>query len=914
MHKQKRMSILSTFFFTLFLFFSPVSGSLADVVIDDGDPGTSSTGVWGISGGSNPWDPDAPEAVSLWSRNGATYSWTFTPADTGNHEVSMWWTGWSSRSTSIPVEIEHWQGTDRITINQQQNGGQWNRLGTYAFEAGESYTISITAQPGPTSTCADAVKLEFLPETNASPVAVIDTITPSPALTNEQIIFSGHGEDLDGSIAGYRWASDIDGVIGEAASVTADTPLSEGTHTISFTVYDNDGEPSQTVTQQIIVQDEIRSWIIDNGDPETSFSGTWAYSGGSNPWNPDDSSATSLWARNGSTYTWTFTPSTDGNYSLSMWWTGWSSRSTNIPVSINHAGGTDTVSVNQQINAGMWNALGSYSFSAGTSYHITITAQPQPSSTCADAVKIEFIGGGTNHIPTAMIDVITPPAAVPGDEITFMGTGADDDGTIAAYEWRSDIDGLLSDQEMFTTTGLSSGIHSIRFRVQDDQGGWSPFTTAMVAVRDCNSPVAIMPLGDSITLGFGETTRFDGMGGYRATLHQVLIGDGYNVDFVGNQRAGLLWPDAFDIDHQGTGGITAGEVAENVYDWLAENPAEVVLLHIGTNGFTSSPDDVDDVLNEIDRFEADSGKSVAVILARIINRSTYHEYTTVFNDNLQAMADARAAAGDKLVVIDQETVLDYETDMWDTLHPNNQGYAKMADPWMDELLGLLPECSAFEPFIFTTAVDSATIGVAYAYAVGVSGEPSPTLSLVSGPTGMTLNQSTGEIAWTPTSEQKGSNSVVIQADSAMGTDEQSFTIEVTDQTIIIDNGDADTSFSGTWRVSGGPNPFDPKDRVANSVYSRDGDTYTWTFTPDVSGTYQVSMWWTQYASRSTSIPVTVEHADGSETVYINQRTNGGQWNALGTFDFSAGVSYPVTIVAQPGPSSTCADAVRFVKE
>ena len=70
---------------------------------------------------------------------------------------------------------------------------------------------------------------------------------------------------------------------------------------------------------------------------------------------------------------------------------------------------------------------------------------------------------------------------------------------------------------------------------------------------------------------------------------------------------------------------------------------------------------------------------------------------------------------------------------------------------------------------------------------------------------------------------------------------------------IIDNGDPETSFTGNWGVSGGANPYG-----ANSLWSRDGDTYTWTFTPSVTGTYEFSMWWTEYSSRSTSVPVLIE--------------------------------------------------------
>ena len=37
------------------------------------------------------------------------------------------------------------------------------------------------------------------------------------------------------------------------------------------------------------------------------------------------------------------------------------------------------------------------------------------------------------------------------------------------------------------------------------------------------------------------------------------------------------------------------------------------------------------------------------------------------------------------------------------------------------------------------------------------------------------------------------------------------------------------------------------------------------------------------------------------------------WNVIDTFAFTAGQSYDVTITSQPGPSSTCADAVKFVR-
>ena len=82
-------------------------------------------------------------------------------------------------------------------------------------------------------------------------------------------------------------------------------------------------------------------------------------------------------------------------------------------------------------------------------------------------------GSSTGGSPVATIDSITPSPARFDAEVTFSGTGSDSDGTVVAYEWTSDIDGFLSDEEDFSITGFSVGNHTITFRVQDNDGEWS---------------------------------------------------------------------------------------------------------------------------------------------------------------------------------------------------------------------------------------------------------------------------------------------------------------------------------------------------------------------------------------------------------------------------------------------------------
>jgi hypothetical protein len=131
--------------------------SSSQIIIDNRDAEISRTGTWSVSSGSRPYGVD-----SVVSANGSTFTWHFTAPQSGNYEVSMWWTYRDSRSTNVPVDIQYSGGKTRFYINQKENGGQWNNLGRFYFKKDISYAISITAQASPTSTCADAVKFNLV--------------------------------------------------------------------------------------------------------------------------------------------------------------------------------------------------------------------------------------------------------------------------------------------------------------------------------------------------------------------------------------------------------------------------------------------------------------------------------------------------------------------------------------------------------------------------------------------------------------------------------------------------------------------------------------------------------------------------------------------------------------------------------
>ncbi|MFC2008702.1 PKD domain-containing protein [Chloroflexota bacterium] len=88
----------------------------------------------------------------------------------------------------------------------------------------------------------------------------------------------------------------------------------------------------------------------------------------------------------------------------------------------------------------------------------------------------------SNQPPEAYIDSVSPEVVAEGETIAFAGQGSDEDGEVVGYEWRSDLDGLLSNSASFQTSSLSEGEHVISFMVQDNSDEWSSRTQVSVVV------------------------------------------------------------------------------------------------------------------------------------------------------------------------------------------------------------------------------------------------------------------------------------------------------------------------------------------------------------------------------------------------------------------------------------------------
>jgi hypothetical protein len=130
----------------------------SDIVIDNGQPGTSFTGTWAVSAAPSPFG-----ASSLYSNGSGLdwYRWTPTIPSTRSYQVYVWWTSHSSRSTAVQYTVVHAGGTFMTTRNQQSGGGQWQLLGTFQFNAGTGGRVQVSDFNGLAS--ADAVRFVRAP-------------------------------------------------------------------------------------------------------------------------------------------------------------------------------------------------------------------------------------------------------------------------------------------------------------------------------------------------------------------------------------------------------------------------------------------------------------------------------------------------------------------------------------------------------------------------------------------------------------------------------------------------------------------------------------------------------------------------------------------------------------------------------
>jgi lysophospholipase L1-like esterase len=192
-----------------------------------------------------------------------------------------------------------------------------------------------------------------------------------------------------------------------------------------------------------------------------------------------------------------------------------------------------------------------------------------------------------------------------------------------------------------------------------------------------NKTVKLMPLGDSITQGVGDSN----LGGYRTQLWKKLVSqDAKKVDFVGSLANG--GSDLGDKNHEGHSGWRIDQLRAQIDGWSSSYKPDLVLLHIGTNDLnqnysvSAAPTRLQDLVNRI----CADVPGVEIIVASIIPINGKDSQVNTYNSAIPGVVTAVKNTGCKASFFDMHSYIT-TSDLGDGVHPTVSGYNKMAEAW-----------------------------------------------------------------------------------------------------------------------------------------------------------------------------------------------------------------------------------------
>jgi autotransporter-associated beta strand protein len=245
------------------------------------------------------------------------------------------------------------------------------------------------------------------------------------------------------------------------------------------------------------------------------------------------------------------------------------------------------------------------------------------------------------------------------------------------------------------------------------------------------APVRILPLGDSITFGYGGDPN---KGGYRTPLYNLLTAAGYNVNFIGTSTDNS--GEMAQPHHEGHPGYQISGIGTYLVPWLdAVEYPDVILLHIGTNDFGvfNNTAAAIDRLDQLIGWIADLRPRAHIIVTNLLEREEPYNTTiqAQFNPYVQAKVDAQAALGRRVTFLDMRSAVPV-SNMPDSLHPNQTGYNLMAAAWLPAIQAVWAPQGDLTPPAVSTGL-AATAG---------NGQVALSWSATAGATGYNVKRST----------------------------------------------------------------------------------------------------------------------------------------------------------------------------
>ena len=237
---------------------------------------------------------------------------------------------------------------------------------------------------------------------------------------------------------------------------------------------------------------------------------------------------------------------------------------------------------------------------------------------------------------------------------------------------------------------MHSSLRKKGVRVQKVMCSVTLFLWVVLVIPAHATAVKVMLLGDSITAGFEGS---DPIGGFRNDLDSMLVEVGSEHDFVGTCNDGQ----GFDADHEGHGGWTVDMILADIDSFLNVTDPEMILIHLGTNdisanqGVSSTLVEMDSLLEHIYNYRTTMIVHLSGLIPRNDSTGTEKDsLTTELNEGYLGIVSDWLLRGFDIKYVDHNSAFKADPNwrddyLFDHVHPNNTGYALMAQTYFDSL-------------------------------------------------------------------------------------------------------------------------------------------------------------------------------------------------------------------------------------
>ncbi|KAK2624752.1 hypothetical protein QTJ16_005945 [Diplocarpon rosae] len=186
--------------------------------------------------------------------------------------------------------------------------------------------------------------------------------------------------------------------------------------------------------------------------------------------------------------------------------------------------------------------------------------------------------------------------------------------------------------------------------------------------------LSIITIGASIAKGYGST---DG-NGFRSGVKSILTSAGNRVTMVGTQRSGTM-P---NNDHEAYEGLRIDEVTAKVKANLAtlKPSPNIAIIHLGSNDISQNyaTSTMHQRLSSLLDYICQTLPNARIVVSTLLPHTKIEDGALKYNANLRAVVNSQRQRGRHVYLADVHTPELTPGDMHDTIHPNNNGYAKMA--------------------------------------------------------------------------------------------------------------------------------------------------------------------------------------------------------------------------------------------